>query len=58
MLMRHIERWAKEKDIRFIRLNSEAARKEAHGFYRHMGFDHEKQQVRFIKDLSRENGAL
>ena len=42
---------AKEKEIKEIRLNSGGSRKEAHEFYRTIGFDDEKMQVRFVKEL-------
>ena len=51
ILMQQVEEWAKEKGIKEIRLNSGGARKEAHEFYRAIGFDDEKVQVRFLKAL-------
>lgn len=36
---------------KIIRLNSGAARKEAHAFYRAMGYNNQKEQIRFIKKL-------
>lgn len=45
------ENWAKEQGINIVRLNSGSSRKEAHEFYRAMGYDNEKMQVRFIKNL-------
>ena len=50
-LMARVEEWAKEKGIKEIRLNSGGSRKEAHEFYRAIGFDDEKMQVRFIKSI-------
>lgn len=50
-LMNRVEAWAKEKGIREIRLNSGGTRKEAHEFYRAIGYDDEKVQVRFIKSV-------
>ena len=44
-----VENWAKSLDIKFIRLNSGATRKDAHAFYRALGFNNEKEQLRFIK---------
>lgn len=44
------EDWGKEQGIKIVRLNSGISRKEAHEFYRAMGFDNEKLQVRFIKN--------
>ena len=51
MLLKHAERWANEEGIHKIRLNSGASRKEAHSFYRAMGYSNEKGQIRFIKDI-------
>lgn len=50
-LLKHIEIWAKELRISTIRLNSGSNRKEAHAFYRVMGFDSEKEQICFNKRL-------
>ena len=51
MLLKRAERWANEVGIHIIRLNSGASRKEAHSFYRAMGYSNEKGQIRFIKDI-------
>ena len=51
MLLKRAERWATEVGIHKIRLNSGASRKEAHSFYRAMGYNNEKGQIRFIKDI-------
>ena len=51
MLLKRAERWANEVGIHKIRLNSGASRKEAHSFYRAMGYRNEKGQIRFIKDI-------
>ena len=51
MLLKHVECWANEVGIHRIRLNSGATRKEAHSFYRAMGYNNEKGQIRFIKDI-------
>lgn len=50
-LMQQIENWAKEREIKKIRLNSGSTRKEAHEFYRVIGFDEENGQVRFLKTI-------
>ena len=50
-LMKRVEEWAKEKEIKEIRLNSGGTRKEAHEFYRAVGFDDEKMQIRFLKEV-------
>ena len=46
-----VEEWAKSLGIYTVRLNSGAARSDAHAFYRAMGYNNEKDQIRFIKDL-------
>ena len=51
LLLKYAERWANEVGIHRIRLNSGASRKEAHLFYRAMGYNNEKGQIRFIKDI-------
>ena len=48
-LISSAENWGKELGINTVRLNSGNSRKEAHDFYRAMGFDDEKLQIRFIK---------
>lgn len=48
------EKWAADKGIRSMRLNSGTARTGAHEFYRHMGYVSEKEQLRFTKELSEE----
>lgn len=50
-LMTYIEAWACQNNCTFIRLNSGSHRREAHAFYRSLGYDGTKQQVRFIKFL-------
>lgn len=50
-LIKHVEHWARDNGIKMIRLNSGSSRKEAHEFYRKLGFDNEKEQIRFIKSL-------
>lgn len=52
-LMLQAESWAKKQGIRKIRLNSGGERKEAHEFYRAQGFDSEKAQICFMKDLDK-----
>ena len=50
-LMNQVEHWTKDNGIKMIRLNSGSSRKEAHEFYRKLGFDNEKEQIRFMKSL-------
>lgn len=49
--MEAAEQWAKENDIYTMRLNSGLSRKEAHQFYRALGFDEKKEQLRLVKYL-------
>lgn len=50
-LVNEIENWAKEKGINKVRVNSGFSRKEAHEFYRSLGYNNEKEQIRFLKNL-------
>lgn len=50
-LMNAAENWAREKGIEMIRLNSGFIRPEAHQFYRAIGYNNEKEQIRFMKEL-------
>lgn len=50
-LMRYSEKWAKQLGINIIRLNSGATRKDAHKFYRSIGFNTEKEQICFTKTI-------
>lgn len=50
-LVNEIENWAKEKGINKVRVNSGFSRKEAHEFYRSLGYNNEKEQIRFLKSL-------
>ena len=50
-LMKQVEEWARIRGIKEIRLNSGGTRKEAHEFYRAIGFDDEKVQIRFLKEV-------
>lgn len=45
------EAWAAQNGIKLMRLNSGASRTDAHNFYRHLGYDSEKEQIRFMKKL-------
>lgn len=51
-LMDEATEWAKENELDEIRLESACHRKEAHEFYRAIGFDNEKNQIRFLKKLT------
>lgn len=51
-LLSRAEEWGKESGVKIVRLNSGGSRKEAHDFYRAMGYDDEKLQVRFLKKLN------
>lgn len=50
-LMQAAEKWALDTGAEAVRLNSGAARTEAHKFYRAIGFTSEKEQIRFMKSL-------
>lgn len=50
-LLGEVETWAKNKGVDLIRVNSGFSRKEAHAFYRNLGYDNEKEQIRFLKQL-------
>ena len=50
-LIHAAEIWARERNIYELRLNSGNTRKDAHKFYRSIGFDGEKNQIRFTKKL-------
>lgn len=50
-LVNEIENWAMEKGINKVRVNSGFSRKEAHEFYRSLGYNNEKEQIRFLKSL-------
>lgn len=50
-LMQAAEKWASDTGAAAVRLNSGAARTEAHKFYLAVGYLSEKEQKRFMKDL-------
>ena len=45
------ENWAKSKNLPEIRLESSMRRKPAHEFYRALGFNSDKEPIRFLKKL-------
>lgn len=45
------EDWARQNNIKMMRLNSGMNRTDAHGFYEHLGYVSEKDQKRFVKTL-------
>lgn len=51
ILMAAAEKWAFDNNIKTMRLNSGAERVSAHDFYRHIGYNTEKSQIRFTKRL-------
>jgi len=53
-LIRIAEKYAQENKLKFLRANSGSGRIEAHKFYRAMGFENEKEQKRFIKEIEQE----
>jgi ribosomal protein S18 acetylase RimI-like enzyme len=50
-LILEAEKYAKKNNLAFLRANSSFGRIEAHKFYRKVGFDNEKDQKRFIKEI-------
>ncbi len=50
-LVSKAEDWARENKLESVRLESAYHRKSAHEFYRALGFDSEKNQIRFLKNL-------
>lgn len=51
MLMCAAQEWASKKGVIGVRLNSSSKRLEAHDFYRAIGYNLEKDQIRFMKML-------
>ena len=52
-MLKRAEEWAKSNGAKWVRLNSGENRKDAHRFYRNLGYDNEKRQIRFIKTISK-----
>ena len=50
-LLESFEQEVRERGGRYVRLNSRVERAGAHRFYEHLGYDCDKQQKRFIKQL-------
>lgn len=50
-LLKRAEKWARENGAGSMRLNSGESRKQAHEFYRALGYIDDKKQLRFIKEL-------
>ena len=50
-LIEAAEVWARENGAVGVRLNSGGSRTGAHSFYRAVGYDIEKQQIRFLKEF-------
>lgn len=50
-LIQAAEDWARSKGISAMRLNSGGKRSEAHTFYKNLGYDDVKEQLRFMKKL-------
>lgn len=48
-LLAAAERWAQERGLTAVRLNSGIGRSSAHEFYRKSGYIDEKMQLRFLK---------
>lgn len=52
-LMHYVECWAEKMNCDAVRLNSGIQRKEAHDFYKALGFENTKAQKRFVKHIQR-----
>lgn len=50
-LLEAFEQQVRTRGGLYVRLNSRVERKDAHRFYEHLGYDCDKQQKRFIKQL-------
>jgi GNAT superfamily N-acetyltransferase len=50
-LMKAVEGWAKEKDCVIVSLRSNIIRKEAHTFYKNIGYEIVKEQYTFRKKI-------
>lgn len=50
-LLFHAEEWAREKDLRLMRIRTQTFREEAHRFYEKMGYSLWKEQKAFEKYL-------
>ena len=51
LLMEAAEKWARERGCRGVILRSRVMRKEAHAFYRRLGYTNTKTQEVFLKEL-------
>jgi GNAT superfamily N-acetyltransferase len=51
LLVRQIERWARERGCGTVYVRSNAVRKGAHAFYARMGYEHIKTSLTFHKSL-------
>ena len=51
-LLMAAEKWVESIGAKYVRLNSGDIRTDAHEFYRNMGYDNEKQQIRFMKEIN------
>jgi GNAT superfamily N-acetyltransferase len=49
LLMEHAEEWARRRGIAIVNLRSNAAREDAHAFYRSLGYEYVKHQAVFRK---------
>lgn len=50
-LMAELENQAKQRNLGFIRLNSGSHRTQAHAFYKAIGYQNDKTQERFLKEI-------
>jgi GNAT superfamily N-acetyltransferase len=57
-LLEDAEQWARQKGCRWVRLRSNVQRVQAHGFYERMGYEVNKLQKSFRKDLGKPGSPL
>lgn len=50
-LLAGVEAWARARGLGSLRLRAQVARREAHAFYRRLGFEPAKRQLQFRKEL-------
>jgi GNAT superfamily N-acetyltransferase len=56
LLMHHVERWARGQRCRIVRVRSNVVRKDAHVFYKKVGYSCIKTQLVFYKGQSFREG--
>ncbi len=51
-MMKEVEKWTREKGLSTVRLSANITRKDAHPFYKAIGFSIIKQQFAFKKEIN------